>query len=148
MAGAGDAQEGKDVRFPDGKSTVSGTLYMYGEGHKKLLNTVYSEMAHTNPMHGDVFPSVRRMEAEVVNMTASLLGGGASSAALFLRAMAVLITAGLQHGDLQQACPSMQCKVHMGTSKLPKMLRQASWHEQSRPHRKLVACGTAYPVAR
>ena len=29
----------------------------------------------TNPMHSDVFPSVRRMEGEVVAMTASLLGG-------------------------------------------------------------------------
>lgn len=26
-------------------------------------------------MHSDVFPSVRRMEAEVVAMTASMLGG-------------------------------------------------------------------------
>ncbi|KAK9813985.1 hypothetical protein WJX73_007983 [Symbiochloris irregularis] len=72
-------KEGKDVRFPDGKSTVSGTLYLAGDDHKRLLNSVYSEFAHTNPMHGDVFPSVRRMEAEVVNMTASLLGGGGDS---------------------------------------------------------------------
>ena len=35
----------------------------------------YSVFAHTNPLHGDIFPSVRRMEAEVVAMTASLLGG-------------------------------------------------------------------------
>lgn len=29
----------------------------------------------TNPMHADIFPSVRKMEGEVVQMTASLLGG-------------------------------------------------------------------------
>ena len=31
--------------------------------------------AATNPMHADVFPSVRKMETEVVAMTASMLGG-------------------------------------------------------------------------
>ena len=35
----------------------------------------YQLFSHTNPLHGDIFPSVRRMEAEVVAMTASLLGG-------------------------------------------------------------------------
>lgn len=70
-------QEGKDVRFPEGQSTVSGTLYMAGQDHMQLMNDAYTSFAHTNPMHGDVFPSVRRMESEVVNMTASLLGGGA-----------------------------------------------------------------------
>ena len=29
----------------------------------------------TNPMHSDVFPSVRKMEGEVVAMTAGMLGG-------------------------------------------------------------------------
>lgn len=69
-------KEGKDVRFPEGQSTVSGTLYMAGQDHMQLMNDAYTSFAHTNPMHGDVFPSVRRMESEVVNMTASLLGGG------------------------------------------------------------------------
>lgn len=32
--------------------------------------------AHTNPLHTDVFPSVRILEAEVIAMTATLLGGG------------------------------------------------------------------------
>ncbi|CAI5942680.1 unnamed protein product [Closterium sp. NIES-64] len=31
---------------------------------------------HTNPLHPDVFPSITRFEAEVVAMTAALLGGG------------------------------------------------------------------------
>ena len=54
---------------------MSGTLYMAGEEHLELLNGVYSLFSHTNPMHTDVFPSVRQMESEVVAMTASLLGG-------------------------------------------------------------------------
>lgn len=38
----------------------------------------YTLYSHTNPLHGDVFPSVRRMEAEVVAMTAAMLGGATS----------------------------------------------------------------------
>ncbi|KAK9815685.1 hypothetical protein WJX72_008120 [[Myrmecia] bisecta] len=70
------AKEAKDVKFSEGRSTVSGTLYMAGREHQKLLTDAYAMFAHTNPMHSDVFPSVRRMEAEVVGMTASMLGGG------------------------------------------------------------------------
>jgi sphinganine-1-phosphate aldolase len=45
--------------------------------HRQLLNEAYTLFSHTNPLHADVFPSVRRMEAEVVAMTASMLGGAA-----------------------------------------------------------------------
>lgn len=33
-----------------------------------------SRFSHTNPLHQDVFKSVAQMEAEVVQMTAALLG--------------------------------------------------------------------------
>ena len=55
---------------------MSGCIYMGGSAHRALLNQVYSTFALTNPLHSDAFPSVRQMEAEVVAMTASLLGGG------------------------------------------------------------------------
>ena len=48
---------------------------MAGALHKQLLAEAYSMFALTNPMHSDVFPSVRKMEGEVVAMTASILGG-------------------------------------------------------------------------
>ena len=64
-----------DVEFREGASRVSGTLYLMGQEHCALLNEVYGAHAHTNPMHADVFPSVRQMELEVVAMTAALLGG-------------------------------------------------------------------------
>lgn len=47
-----------------------------GEDLEKLLNQVYGLFSTTNPLHADVFPSVRLMESEVVSMTASILGGG------------------------------------------------------------------------
>jgi hypothetical protein len=54
---------------------------MSGENHLNLLNEAYAMYALTNPLHGDCFPSVPRMEREVVQMTASLLGGGADGVA-------------------------------------------------------------------
>ena len=64
-----------DVPFEEGASTVSGTLYLSGEEHCRLLNDVYTRFSHTNPMHADVFPSIRQMELEVLAMTASMVGG-------------------------------------------------------------------------
>jgi sphinganine-1-phosphate aldolase len=66
----------RDVRIAEGRSMVSGAVYFAGEEHLEVLKEAYCLFAHTNPLHADVFPSVRRMEAEVVAMTASLLGGG------------------------------------------------------------------------
>lgn len=69
-------KQNDDCRFADGDSRVSGTVYMAGAVHKQLLNEAYQMFSITNPMHADVFPSVRKMEGEVVAMTASILGGG------------------------------------------------------------------------
>ena len=64
-----------DVQIAEQDSLVSGTLYMAGREHQDLLNEVYASYAHTNPLHTDVFPSLRTLEAEVIAMTASLVGG-------------------------------------------------------------------------
>ncbi|GMH14487.1 hypothetical protein Nepgr_016328 [Nepenthes gracilis] len=55
----------------------SGTVYIGGsesEGHFTLINEACSMFAHTNPLHLDVFQSVVRIEAEIVAMTAVLVG--------------------------------------------------------------------------
>lgn len=67
---------GNDFRYADGESKASGTIYMAGDVHRELLNDAYCMFSQANPLHTDLFPSIRRMEAEVVAMTASLLGGG------------------------------------------------------------------------
>ncbi|KAL8520208.1 hypothetical protein ACS0TY_010935 [Phlomoides rotata] len=64
----------KDVAW---QGKCSGTVYIAGheqEGHFSLINEACSMFAHTNPLHLDVFQSVVRFEAEVVMMTAALLG--------------------------------------------------------------------------
>ncbi|KAB5573223.1 hypothetical protein DKX38_000417 [Salix brachista] len=60
----------------------SGTVYIGGseyEGHFSLINEACSMFAHTNPLHLDVFQSIARFEAEVVAMTAALLGSKGKS---------------------------------------------------------------------
>ncbi|XP_021745353.1 sphingosine-1-phosphate lyase-like [Chenopodium quinoa] len=55
----------------------SGTVYIGGteaDGHFSLINEACSMFAHTNPLHLDVFQSVVHYEAEVVAMTAAMLG--------------------------------------------------------------------------
>ncbi|CAA2984325.1 sphingosine-1-phosphate lyase [Olea europaea subsp. europaea] len=64
----------KDAKW---QGKCSGTVYIGGneyEGHFSLINEACSMFAHTNPLHLDVFQSVVRFEAEVVAMTAALLG--------------------------------------------------------------------------
>lgn len=60
-----------------GKSKISGAVYFSGnDEHAAVLEAAYSAFSMSNPLHADVFPSTRRMEAEVVSICASLLGGG------------------------------------------------------------------------
>ena len=65
------------MEWSDG--ACSGTVY---NGEKKLteiMGRVYAAFAWTNPLHADVFPDVRKMEAEVVRMTCNMFNGGPQS---------------------------------------------------------------------
>ncbi|KAM4636004.1 sphingosine-1-phosphate lyase 1 [Discoglossus pictus] len=65
------------VSWESGK--VSGTVYSGEDKLTDLLIKVYKEYAWSNPLHPDVFPGVRKMEAEVVRMTCTLFNGGPDS---------------------------------------------------------------------
>ena len=54
---------------------VSGTVYIYDETHKQLMEQVYKLFYETNPFHPDVFPGVRKMETEIVSMCLQLFHG-------------------------------------------------------------------------
>jgi len=54
------------VNWQDGR--VSGTVYHGGKELTELQCKAYSLYALTNPLHPDVFPGVRKMEAEIVAM--------------------------------------------------------------------------------
>ncbi|KAF6262831.1 PLP-dependent transferase [Scenedesmus sp. NREL 46B-D3] len=75
------AKESRNVRVTPGTNSMSGVVYIKDEEHKQLLDNVYCLFSWTNPLHADIFPSVRQMEAEVVAMTAAMLHGGPGSSA-------------------------------------------------------------------
>merc|ERR1712137_827747 len=65
-------QTSEESNWKDGK--VSGVVYHGGDEHVKLMNQVYSMFTLSNPLHPDVFPSIRKFEAEIIEMTRRMLG--------------------------------------------------------------------------
>ncbi len=53
---------------------VSGAVYHGSQDHIDFQNQVYAINSQTNPLHFDVWPSGVKFEAEVVSMTAHMLG--------------------------------------------------------------------------
>ena len=62
------------ARWRDGQA--SGAVYHGGDDHVAFLNRVYAAASQVNPLHADLWPSGAKFEAEIVAMTAALLGGG------------------------------------------------------------------------
>ncbi len=58
-------------------SKASGCVYSGDDTHVARCNRAVNMFSLTNPLHPDVFPMIRKMEAEVVSMTVDLLGGDA-----------------------------------------------------------------------
>jgi len=69
----------KDYKDVFARSRLTGTVYATDLPQRELCNTIYCQFAHTNPLHGDSFPSVARMEAEVVNMASALVSDSCST---------------------------------------------------------------------
>lgn len=55
---------------------VSGALYNCSKELTQLNTEVYGKFAWTNPLHPDLFPHTRKMEAEVVQWTINFFNGG------------------------------------------------------------------------
>lgn len=64
----------EEGRWRDG--FVSGAVYHGDEDHIDFLNQIYALNSQSNPLHADIWPSVAKYEAEVVAMTAHMLGAG------------------------------------------------------------------------
>uniref|UniRef100_A0A6T8I5R7 sphinganine-1-phosphate aldolase n=1 Tax=Hemiselmis andersenii TaxID=464988 RepID=A0A6T8I5R7_HEMAN len=61
------------------KGQVSGQVYHGGKDVTGLLVDAFSIYAVSNPIHPETFPSVRKMEAEVVQMVCDLFHGGSEA---------------------------------------------------------------------
>jgi len=58
------------------KGQVSGQVYHGGDDVTGLLVEAFKIYAVSNPIHPETFPSVRKMEAEVVEMVCDMFNGG------------------------------------------------------------------------
>ena len=67
----------EDDRWVDG--FVSGAVYHGDQGHIDFLNRVYALNSQSNPLHADIWPSTTKFEAEIVSMTAHMLGADVAS---------------------------------------------------------------------
>ena len=65
----------KDTVLTETTNKMSGTVYIADSAHFEMCNIVYAQFAHANPLHSEAFPSVCRMEAEVVSMARKMLLG-------------------------------------------------------------------------
>jgi glutamate/tyrosine decarboxylase-like PLP-dependent enzyme len=62
----------EEHRWRDG--FASGAVYHGDPGHVAFLNRVYAAQSQSNPLHPDLWPSAAKFEAEIVSMTATMLG--------------------------------------------------------------------------
>jgi sphinganine-1-phosphate aldolase len=72
LADMRELAERERARWQDG--FVSGGVYHGAEEHIAFLSEVYAAYSQTNPLHADLWPSVVKYEAEIIAMTAELLG--------------------------------------------------------------------------
>lgn len=101
------------------KGCVSGAVYWGDETLTKLLVKVYGDFAWSNPLHPDIFPGVRKMEAEVVRMTCSLFHGGPNSCGT--------VTSGGTESILM-ACKAYRDMAYERGVKYPEILAPVSVH--------------------
>lgn len=69
-------QEREAARWQDG--FVSGAVYHGDAEHIAFLSQVYAMHSQVNPLHTDLWPSASKYEAEIVAMTANMLGADAA----------------------------------------------------------------------
>ena len=75
-----ELRDREQARWRDG--FVSGAVYHGDDDHVDFLNQVYALTSQTNPLHADVWPSIAKYEAEIVAMTAAMLGAEQTSDAI------------------------------------------------------------------
>lgn len=90
------------TRWEDG--FVSGAVYHGGESLIKLQTEAYGRFTVANPIHPDVFPGVRKMEAEIVAMVLAMFNAPAGAAG---------VTTGGGTESILMACLSARQKAYI-----------------------------------
>ncbi len=73
LAQIGHLAEAEAAGWQEGHA--SGSVYHGAADHIEFLNEVYARHSQANPLHVDIWPSTIKFEAEIVAMTAEMLGG-------------------------------------------------------------------------
>lgn len=106
-----------DIKWEEGR--VSGTVYRGGKELTDLLTKVYAKFAWSNPLHADVFPDVRKMEAEVIQMCVNMFKGGKD-------ACGTMTTGGTE--SILMACKSYRDWAHDRGIERPEIVAPVSVH--------------------
>ena len=69
----------KMVVLPYKEGAISGCIFDASDKITELTTRVYEQYCWSNPLHADVFPDVRKMEAEVVRWVLNLYNGDQNS---------------------------------------------------------------------
>ena len=67
------------VVLPYKEGAISGCIFDASDKITELTTRVYERYCWSNPLHADVFPDVRKMEAEVVRWVLNLYNGDQNS---------------------------------------------------------------------
>ncbi len=81
VLGALESFRGRDLRWKDGR--VFSLTYYAGAEPYALANEAYARFSSENMLNLDAFPSLRRMQTDVVGTVCELLGGDESTVGVF-----------------------------------------------------------------
>lgn len=110
--------EMKRTRWEDGR--VSGAVYHGGQELSDLQSEAFKRFGVSNPIHPDVFPGVRKMEAEVVAMTLGLFNAPESGAGV--------TTSGGSESIIMAVLAARQKAYHERGVKEPEMILPETAH--------------------
>jgi sphinganine-1-phosphate aldolase len=71
------------TEYDASQGRISGCVYSKSEKIDNLMAKVYPLFERSNPLHPDIYPGVRKMEAEIVNMCANLMKSNNPNAGCF-----------------------------------------------------------------
>jgi len=55
---------------------ISGIIYLGDKNHNDNMINIFNHYSFSNPLHPDIFPEIRSMEIDIINMVKNLFAGG------------------------------------------------------------------------
>lgn len=95
------ANEHKGIDWREGK--LSGAVYHGGDDLTRVVVAAFERYAVSNPLHPDVFPAIRKMEAEIVAMCLALFGNPAGAGTMTSGGTESILMAIKTHRDWARA---------------------------------------------